>query len=73
MNIKYKYIIIVAALGIVVNIIAGFLMILHWETPFFGMGITGRMIRFFSIALFVVAVILLVVKLFEKKEKPRFE
>lgn len=73
MNVTYKYIISIAALGIVVNLIAGFLMMLHWEIPFFGRGITGRMIRFFSIGLFVVAAVLLVVKLFEGKDKPRFE
>ena len=73
MNVKYKYIIIIAALGLVVNIIAGFLIILHWEIPFFGMGITGRMIRFFSIALFVIAAVLVIIRLFEEKEKPRFE
>jgi hypothetical protein len=73
MQVKYRHIIIVAALGLVGNIIAGFLMILHWEIPFFGTAITGLMIRLFSVVLFIVAAVSLIVKLFEKKEKPRFE
>jgi len=73
MQLKYKHIISIAALGFLGNVIAGFLKILHWEFPFFGMVLNGNVMRLLSVILFVVAALLLIIKVFSKKEKPRFE
>ncbi|WOI23382.1 hypothetical protein [Nonlabens ulvanivorans] len=60
--IKYKYIIIIAALGIIANTLGAFIKILHWEFPLFGMAIGGSNILALGTMFWIAAAILLIFK-----------
>ncbi len=67
MKIKYKYIVIIAALAVIANTIGALVKILHWEFPIAGFGIGGSQILTVGTAFWIIGAVLLIIKAITSK------
>lgn len=65
---KYKYIIIIFAIGFIIDVIGAFFKITHWEIGF----LNGNLLFYFGMFGKIIAAILLIIKLLSKKKADNF-